>query len=980
MSSADAFPRFRHPLGLPGKSIKLQREAEADEAPERGRSDNHRREPSPLGISLTSDDDEKDQRHKAEHAGECLKAQRCVGTANEGLDSMTAKAANNIPNEPGNNLRTPAIILHSPKHHYQEMSEPSRQDRMPRAPSSIYTLAQTPATPTHKVSKLPRLNLASIPSVTRLGMPFASIKTPASARTPPSSAGTDFEDVGSNSPHSSRIISPTNPNRSVRRVSLDTVPPTPRRSRGWWNVLLNSPLEAKKMSLGSSPKDRVYVTDPDAPAVPVLNRAAPMCEVGSRESAGDEDDHQRRLSMRRSSTGSVWSRVRGGEADKYYSPYRFADEDEFQPVDGFKSLSRRSRISSWHGSDAENGHDEKHPLHNVKSSYTTPKLSRSPSPKPGKCLAPLTSPSSNEKQCKPTTPPDRSTNEYFSSIVPGTPVQHARHARQPTATTATPGSHFDIMSPGVVQVADARPIQTARSIHTKNSRVSFKSTRDNDRPTTEAFFAPQNGHRFDDHQTGPPLPPKPAYLEKSAFSVSSLSLDNEKGPRSKPKFFNRLYNHKHDTEDQHVDQRFRFEKRSRRPCMWTDKRKTFAAIAVFIILVVLIIIVLLCLTVTRKYHDMPVAASWVSLAGYPAIPTGIATIAQPSTRSESSCVTNTDMWSCALPKEEQADLAQSAAGQPNFRLEIRFTGTDQQLANSTSSPISRRALLSRSLVRTAHVERDAFNDITKAASPPPPSKDDQVFLGNTTDAITAPFEGESTPFVISFLSTTNPSTKATTSPQPHAKRDDNTTVYDHLPAPTLGANSTAAPAQLYPSTSSQPLRIFNRGREDEHYGFYTYFDKSIFMLLDNASGNSPEADNDNGGHPRGEANALCIFSQTRFHVQLWTRRSTVSAARADNATGSATAFEKPGTFPMPVTITLDRHSGDASKKGVYCYGLSEHQRPNGNQKAVIGEARDMRGMLVNPAIGPFEQVDLNGYGGSDGGNGGCGCTWENFGG
>lgn len=98
---------------------------------------------------------------------------------------------------------------------------------------------------------------------------------------------------------------------------------------------------------------------------------------------------------------------------------------------------------------------------------------------------------------------------------------------------------------------------------------------------------------------------------------------------------------------------------------------------------------------------------------------------------------------------------------------------------------------------------------------------------------------------------------------------------------------------------------------------------------------------------------------------------------------SANDFTRPGSFPYPVTITLDRHGGDVKKKMVYCYGMDTRERIISSEKKLQLEFRGFGGSWINPAPGVFNTTttddnDENSEQGFDGGTGGCSCQWINW--
>lgn len=439
------------------------------------------------------------------------------------------------------------------------------------------------------------------------------------------------------------------------------------------------------------------------------------------------------------------------------------------------------------------------------------------------------------------------------------------------------------------------------------------------------------------------------------------------------------------------------------------RRRWYLAIAAFF-LVIIIVAVVLATTLTRKGDETPVESRWLNLTGYPPMPTGIATIAGPEPQEQNSgCIVPSDLWSCALPKEQQNSNEPYPSNKPNFRVAIRFrNGT---YANSTMA-----------VSNTTRSFRARDDDLFKP-SPEPPSIADQTFLGNTTDNNSEPYAGEETPFYITFVS---PMKLSSSTSQLIRRADQPSSFPDisaHIPEPDKSADGTAAPALLYPLPESQPIRLYNRDQPTEHYGFYTYFDRSIFLTssapLTGISNDTNEADQ-NGGSKKENARVRCTWAQTRFLVQIWTRpdlsgmalledtpststsaASTTSSAsptsnQNSNSNSSAMNFTRPGSFPYPITIAIDRHGGNPKKKMVYCYGLEDGAHFNMSEKKLQIEDRGVGGSLVNPAPGIFnttaagdggsmfgkrdsdENENGNGKDGFDGGTGGCACSWRNW--
>lgn len=421
-------------------------------------------------------------------------------------------------------------------------------------------------------------------------------------------------------------------------------------------------------------------------------------------------------------------------------------------------------------------------------------------------------------------------------------------------------------------------------------------------------------------------------------------------------------------------------------------------------LLMIILIVVLATQLHRKSNTIDEPSQWLNLTGFPPIFAGLLTVAAPvNIKTNTGCVFPATQWSCDLPKELQASVAPNQSNQPNFLLHIQWDNsstTNATFANVTGNPnlvtrhiggnaVSASRFIKHMLLRT----RQAVT--TFVPSPDPPSFAEGFFLGNTTDGIVSNNKaGEPTPFYISFLPTTN-STKNKRDLSTRQASDNSSDFPDLeslIPAPSLNSDGTAAPANLLPFPTQQPIRLYDRGLPTEHYGFYTYFDRSIFLKsltkLNGSNTNNGEVPADRqGGARESEASFRCTWTQTRFLVQMWTRvngttqllnSTSHSAAQNLNATSAASDFTQPGSFPYPITITTDRHGGDAEKKMLYCYSLDDREGIVKGSGKINAENRGFGGIIVNPAPSFFANVSDPALGGFDGGNGGCSCQWSNF--
>ncbi|KAK5400835.1 hypothetical protein LTR06_011219 [Exophiala xenobiotica] len=284
-------------------------------------------------------------------------------------------------------------------------------------------------------------------------------------------------------------------------------------------------------------------------------------------------------------------------------------------------------------------------------------------------------------------------------------------------------------------------------------------------------------------------------------------------------------------------------------------------------------------------------------------------------------------------------------------------------------------------------------------------------MGNTTDNITTPFDGKDTPFFMTFvpLFPVDPSNATQSSISPSSARllaRQASNNSDSIPAPDVLDDGSAAPANLLPTSpypTSQAIKLYNRGQVDEHFGFYMYYDKSIFLhstaplnTSEFANNNGIDPQDQNGGsdarpissplHVRSDAlpcayiHEHCVWSDAPEPISI-----TNSTSMSNN---SATNFNRPGSFPYPSTISLDRHGGNINKKAVYCYGLDDLQVIQDDVKSIVPELRGVGGQLTNPAPplvngnSSSNATATDGFdpeaGGIDGGSGGCECSWQNW--
>ncbi|ORY65926.1 uncharacterized protein BCR38DRAFT_340551 [Pseudomassariella vexata] len=415
--------------------------------------------------------------------------------------------------------------------------------------------------------------------------------------------------------------------------------------------------------------------------------------------------------------------------------------------------------------------------------------------------------------------------------------------------------------------------------------------------------------------------------------------------------------------------------------------------------IVLAVVLAVTLTRTSAPPQGPEHSIWLNLTDFPPMPTGVLTVAGPdNSQSVSGCLTVTAQtsWSCKLPKDQQNPDSPYDADQPEFIFQIQYdnntralwnvsnTGEQPDVSNQTATVGNARLAVSRVIARAITIfRRGVIYDAGFSPKPAPPSLAEMNFLGNTTDGIVSDNKaGEPTPFYISLLSSNNATVGSDTvtrrglgngidSAPDNGTSDWNLT--DILPAPALNPDGTGAPAKLYPLPLQQPVRLFDRGLPTEHYGFYTFFDKTVYL---HDKSKSVAADED-GGSPIKDAKFLITMSQTRFLVKIWTRKENTTQLLGNGTipgTDGTTVDDQPGTMPYPVTIAEDLHGGNRNDKAQWYYGVDEKQQIDRTDVKLIVVDKGFAGTLINRLD---SNSDLS-LGGIDGGTGGCKCEWVNF--
>jgi len=454
------------------------------------------------------------------------------------------------------------------------------------------------------------------------------------------------------------------------------------------------------------------------------------------------------------------------------------------------------------------------------------------------------------------------------------------------------------------------------------------------------------------------------------------------------------------------------------------RRICFGVIVASVLLLILTIV--LAVTLTKKKHAVLAEEQsiFVNLTNFPPMPTGVLTVVGPNIQRQfDGCTAPATLWSCHLPKEQQESVVPFNSDQPTVIMQIQFdnstdktwdvlngtpprptptkpkvdhkqedSGEDERtggpINNSEESdtgdssesvdPTDRRAARSGSSSLRARQQRFAAGI---SPQPAPPSFEEMFFLGNTTDGIISDDKaGEPTPFYVSLLTSTEQSAgpnliSDSSSPSNRAHRRQ--VGLPEPPPPELTSDGTGAPARLLPTqVTQQPIRLYDRGLPSEHYGFYTYFSRTLYIrsvtvLNDTDAQDDVPLDQD-GGARETEAKFLVTWTSTRFFVKMFTNSGTSKKLLNKGSVGDDTNINRPGTMPYPITFGLDTHGGDETKL-VWAYPIDERQHIDTSKARLLANNMSNGGSQVNP-----RQDENKSFGGVDGGSGGCACEWQNF--
>ncbi|KAI5857668.1 hypothetical protein BZA05DRAFT_384314 [Tricharina praecox] len=244
----------------------------------------------------------------------------------------------------------------------------------------------------------------------------------------------------------------------------------------------------------------------------------------------------------------------------------------------------------------------------------------------------------------------------------------------------------------------------------------------------------------------------------------------------------------------------------------------------------------------------------------------------------STCVARSYQWSCALPPDTRVPTTTALNDDvrvPEFRFVIK-----RRDATSESGPESDWIPVPRSAPNTTDYESVSSVD-------------------GVSDA------GEDSDFYITLITKTASNTSTT------AKRE------------IIREESHMLPFAV----ANQPLRLFDRGLETEHFGFHVYFDKTVQFANESRLANS----RDMGGVAAADSGYRIQWSNTRFKVSIFTKQTAGKTVE----TGDDLA-----ELDLPVDVWEDRVGGDKFGRTVTAWVLDADGAPE--RKVGIAEKRGIR--------------------------------------
>jgi hypothetical protein len=283
----------------------------------------------------------------------------------------------------------------------------------------------------------------------------------------------------------------------------------------------------------------------------------------------------------------------------------------------------------------------------------------------------------------------------------------------------------------------------------------------------------------------------------------------------------------------------------------------------------------------------------------PALPIGTVVV-QPFRQAQvlTACTATPKIWSCTPPPG--ASLTTIAAENDGAKVpEFKFVFKDKRAAQG--QPMS---------AWTPFPDAALVKDYQNSAA--------------VDKVIVDPKEGEETDFLISLAGTT----KDAASGNGGMVQDD----------------AAVIPAMM----RNQPLRLFNRGQDTEHWGFQVYFDKTAYFTGENTTIKEAKKE---------DATTMVAWKGTRFSVKIYTKTlgKQISGSGVTDAKAKKTKGDIPEILNLPVEIWEDGIAGSETMKAMMVYEVGKDGQIKGGQQV----KEPSRGNLAAER--------------------GCWCRWSNFG-
>lgn len=266
--------------------------------------------------------------------------------------------------------------------------------------------------------------------------------------------------------------------------------------------------------------------------------------------------------------------------------------------------------------------------------------------------------------------------------------------------------------------------------------------------------------------------------------------------------------------------------------------------------------------------------------GPPTIPLGTVVV-RPfrSARLLSTCVAKSYIWSCVLPPDTKFPI--TSAINDNFRVpEFRFIIKRRSQIDASGMPESEWLPVPRNIPNTTDYESISSVDGVKDV-------------------------GEETDFYITLATIATSAIVKTK----ELHNDSNINNENNRAAKeTIREESHMLPSVL----KNQPLRLFDRGLDTEHYGFHIYFDKSVQFV----NNTRPAPSQDTGGVSANSSGFRIMWNKTRFKVTIFTK-----------VIGKIVETMADTELDLPVDIWEDRVGGDGRGRTISTFQLDKNGVP-----------------------------------------------------